>query len=297
MLKHNKKRNTGILYQLLVNLIAEGIVESDDSKIKVSKGLILKHFSPGTCLLTELKCFNSLTDRKTYQFNTVQEAKLLVDKIKHTASTINQEKLDLEKTALIHEINKTVGPELFSKELSQYKILATVQTVFNVSRNKTLLEQSFDKVFDLEQQIYGFLVEKSQPENNSSDLVPLEEIMNSDIQSITVKIFENKIEEKFSKNYSPAQKSILRLYLNDQTPELLSELNSIKQRILTKTLTKELASSVTKEDKVLYDKIQTIRDVLKEQELTTSKQHVGLILNVLSLEEEFLLEEQGQVAP
>lgn len=293
MLKHNKKRNTGILYQSLVNLIAEGIVESDDNKIKLSKGLILKHFSPGSCLLTELKCFNSLTDRKTYQFNTVQEAKVLVDKIKQTASTIYQEKLDLEKTALIHEINKTVGAELFSKSISQYKILATIQTVFNTSRNKTLLEHSFDKVYELEQQIYNFLVERSQPGVNS-DLVPIDEIMNSDIQTITVKIFENKIEEKFSKNYSPAQKSILRLYLNDKTPELLSELNSIKDRILTKTLTREQASSVTKEDSVLYEKLESIRSVLKEQELTTSKQHVGLILNVLSLEEEFISEE-GQV--
>ena len=289
MLKHNKKRNTGILYHSLVNLIAEGIVESDDNKIKLSKGLILKHFSPGSCLLTELKCFNSLVDRKTYQFNTVQEAKILVDKIKQTASTIYQEKLDLEKTALIHEINKTIGAELFSKSISQYKILATIQTVFNTSRNKTLLEQSFDKFYELEQQIYNFLVEKSQPGINS-DLVSIDEILNSDYQTLTLKIFENKIEQKFKDSFNSEQKKIIRLYLNGETDQLISELNGIKDRVLTKTLLESETKQVVKEDKVLGDKLGAIKTVLEQTELSSNKQDIGLILNVLSLETELIAE-------
>ena len=67
MLKHNKKRNTGILYQALVSVIAESLINGTDDKIKLAKGIILKHFVPGTCLSTELKLFFCDTNKLNFE--------------------------------------------------------------------------------------------------------------------------------------------------------------------------------------------------------------------------------------
>ena len=291
MLKHNKKRNTGILYQALVSVIAESLINGTDDKIKLAKGIILKHFVPGTCLSTELKLFNSVVDRKNYCFENQTDAKLFFDKVKQVASTVNQEKLDLEKTALIHEINKTLGQDVFSKEIKDYKILATIQTVFNSSRILTENSNSFDKIFELEQLIYEHLVFKTKHQYQEQS-VSVEEILNSDIQTLTLKIFENKIEQKFKDSFNPEQKRIIRLYLNGETDTLVSELNGIKDRVLTRSLNESQAvhQQVVKEDKVLEDKLGTIRTVLEQTKLGSDKRDIGLILNVLSLEAELLKE-------
>jgi hypothetical protein len=51
---------------------------------------------------------------------------------------------------------------------------------------------------------------------------------------------------------------------------------------------------VVKEDKVLGDKLGAIKTVLEQTELSSNKQDIGLILNVLSLETELLAEGTGE---
>jgi len=61
-MKHNKKRNVGIIYELLLNYISRNIVEGKNLEAKKASKIVEKHFRKGTELYKEFKLFNALAN-------------------------------------------------------------------------------------------------------------------------------------------------------------------------------------------------------------------------------------------
>ena len=58
---HNKKRNVGILYDLLARKVSEGLVENDTSMTDRAIAIIEDNFAKGSVLLKEYKLFSALS--------------------------------------------------------------------------------------------------------------------------------------------------------------------------------------------------------------------------------------------
>ena len=52
-MKHNKKRNVGIVYELLLKHISTKLLEGNKKEAKIATRLIEKHFKKGTELRSE----------------------------------------------------------------------------------------------------------------------------------------------------------------------------------------------------------------------------------------------------
>ena len=60
MIKHNKKRNVGIIYELLLRYISSSLVESNKQAAKKGLTIIEKRFNKNTELYKEFRIFNAL---------------------------------------------------------------------------------------------------------------------------------------------------------------------------------------------------------------------------------------------
>ena len=59
-MKHNKKRNVGIIYELLLKHISTKLLEGNKKEAKIATKLIERHFKKGSELYKEFRLFNAL---------------------------------------------------------------------------------------------------------------------------------------------------------------------------------------------------------------------------------------------
>ena len=108
--KHNKKRNTAFIYEVLVREIIKQTINKDK----------------------ELDIYKELNEsseaNKDLAVRIVQEAK-------NQHGKINKEKLFTEQSALINAINKKLSKAVFSNFVGNYKHLATISQIFNNDAN------------------------------------------------------------------------------------------------------------------------------------------------------------------
>ena len=59
-IKHNKKRNVGLIYELLLRHLSSRIIVNDKKGAKIATAILEKHFSKGSELYKEFRLFNAL---------------------------------------------------------------------------------------------------------------------------------------------------------------------------------------------------------------------------------------------
>ena len=109
-MKHNKKRNIGIIYELLLRHISQRLIEDDKKSATKALRIVEKRFHKDTELYKEFRLFNALikTDASTERvaLDIIREAK---EAIRRCDST----KLNKEKSRLIKDINHIIEDKDF----------------------------------------------------------------------------------------------------------------------------------------------------------------------------------------
>jgi len=140
-IKHNKKRNTGFVYEALIRELTRAAVEGKSKrKAKLAK-TIKEHFSRETLLGKELDCYRTLNEARSLN---AEEAEKIINIAKETYKSLDRKDLFLEQSHLINLINKQFGSYVFSNYVPNYKDLATISNMFNDStaiKTKVLMEQ------------------------------------------------------------------------------------------------------------------------------------------------------------
>ena len=128
-MKHNKKRNVGIVYELMLNYITENIINSREDKAKKAVKIIERRFKKGTELYKELRIFNALVNATV---SGTHIAASVLTEAKQAVKRFDNKKLMNEKSLLIKDINHTLKESNFyNAKVKNYKNYATIQTLFN----------------------------------------------------------------------------------------------------------------------------------------------------------------------
>lgn len=264
-LKHNKKRNTGLLYEFFTRYIGKAILENKDSDIGKAKTLLKKHFNKGTDTYKELKLFKALSE------NTVssrEQALHLINRVREAVKLQSQARLDLEKTSLIHEVNANLNADLFFEEtIPDYKKLATIQVLLNTWRDETLKE-SVSETIQLEERLVEFMLEKR---NTAEQATEAASMTTEDVDRLVVNIMTEKVNNRYN-SLNTEQKDIIRLFVfskdNETSKKQLSEsLEKLKRRFLG---TVAAHSHEFSTDTVLMNKLNEIRTTLQKDYDDTS---------------------------
>jgi hypothetical protein len=285
MLKHNKKRNIGLLSEFFAKYIANAAVEFRYNDMDKAKEIWRNHVMSNKLLRQEFALFETL--HKTHIKDNHIAHKLL-EQVKQTVERLDQVQLDEAKTKLIHEINTVLKDEnFFNRSVEDFRTIATIQVLLNTWGNKKH-GANISQISKLEDQILEHVTTAKKP------LPPLDPaILNhskEDINKLVINVFKEKIESKYNDLLNEEQKNIIGLYVFSKNQllarqELTKNLTGIKENTL-KNIDRELKNISANQVK---EKLTETRNCLLDNRFDTSnpnEETITLYLAVCSLNKE-----------
>tara|TARA_R110000824_G_scaffold44620_4_gene129674 strand:+ start:391 stop:1215 length:825 start_codon:yes stop_codon:yes gene_type:complete len=254
-LKHNKKRNTALIFEALSRELTKAIVNKNfDSKSKIIS-IIKEHFRKGTTLATELELYKGILQSKNMDSFTAEK---VIFESKKQYDGLDKEKIFNEQSNLIRKINKELSTEVFSNFVPNYKNLATLYQIFNSdlpAKNKVLLEN----------EMVGYMSDK-QTIREEKKQVPSDKLV--------MKTFVSNFNEVYSKTLCVEQQELLNKYITsfvDNGIELKLFLNEEIGR-LKEAIGASLVSEGIKSDQPAFEKTKKVLktiDSFKERRIDT----------------------------
>jgi len=141
-LKHNKKRNTAFLYEVLTKEVAKAIVAKDLKKKDSILALMKEFFSKGKVLRQELELYKLLGESHGAD---LYFAERLIQETKKEYDSLDKEKIFEAQSDIINMINKKFGSEIYKNFVPNYRNLATISQIFGTEigvKHKVLLERT-----------------------------------------------------------------------------------------------------------------------------------------------------------
>ena len=241
--KHNKIRNTGLLYEFLLRQITADVLNKDDKSKAIS--IVKSRFNETTELGKELALYNIVINKK---FNNDAKADYFINEVIKERRKLNNSVLKREKYNLIKEIQSNYNLQKFtSSKVPNYKIYASTYKLFEFI-NSLSPDEKTESFFNLVEHIT----------TNNRDIKLSETISNlpddEDLRILTYKTLLEKFNQKYTK-LSRAQKNLLKEYINN-----ISNTNSLKDTL--QVIVSELKKDLKTHSKNLKDKVVKIK--LKE---------------------------------
>jgi hypothetical protein len=274
MTKHNKKRNIGIMYELLLRHISDRLIENDKHGAEKATKIIEKRFSKNTELYKEFRLFNALA--KTSVQNTEIAAAILTE-AKNAARRFDCVKLEKEKSALIRDVNYTINDKSFYyRSIPDYRELANIHNMIK--------EWKKGDASDLKKMV---LLEQKALNSLMSEKVERIDKNSGDRDILVEKIMMNKINEKYS-NMSSTQRSIIQKYaLYSQDEKDHDKLKSFLSERKKSSLVTLKSFEETNQNPHLSEKINLVETKINNLDVTNlSDQTVAKFLTLSKLIEE-----------
>lgn len=258
--KHNKKRNTALVYEALIKEMTAAILRDDeDTKNKITN-IVKKHFAFDSILKKDLECYHSITE----SYGSDEElCKKIVNEVKLQKRLIDPSGLFKAQSDLIKDINLEVDSNIFNNFVPNYKSLATIDQMFS-------LKTSPRERIMLESKLISFMTNAT--ETQQSD----------DVDSLVVIKFVEKFNKKYDAELLDEQKELLNQYILSFTDNSLglktflnNEIGRLKERLNNSFDTKEISEDETMVNKTkqVVNKLTTFSklDINEEVLLTVLK--------------------------
>ena len=250
-MKHNKKRNVGIIYELLLKHISTKLLEGKQKEAKKATKLIEKHFKKNTELYKEFRLFNALAKSNITNTHTVAS---ILNEAKIASNNLDSKTLERQKSALLKDINyNIVDKDFYYRSISDYRDLGTVQLALNEWRKK---DKDIKRLVDLEVKIGELMLrEKGKINEQKYDA--------SHSDRLVLKIMTEKFNRRYGEELSSDQKRIIEgyVFLSDKEPVKLQKFFAEKKReALTNLDTFEDRSK----NKYLLSKLDEVRKKIVE---------------------------------
>jgi hypothetical protein len=280
MTSHNKKRNVGLVYEMLLGYITENIINDKKGLARKAVSIIERRYNKKTELYKEFRLINALANATV---SGTHIAAGILTESKNASRRFNTKQLKIEKSLLIKDINYQLKDKnFFNRNISNYKTYATIQTLINEWQK--IDTSDLGKVINYEKIITEHLI--SEKNNHGA-------IDHPDAASdrLVFTLLSKKINEKYNKKLSSEQKDIIRNYAiySDDSNTLGIYLENLK--IKTLNILKEF--KIKTKNKVLLSKIDIVENKIKNiQTETNSDDNIIKFLTLSSLKEEIIRSEK-----
>jgi hypothetical protein len=269
MPKHNKKRNTAFLYEILVREVVRCTVSKNKERRDKTIMILKEHFVNHNEMGKELNLYKTLLETKNLPTRTADK---LIHEAKQEYKKLNKKTIFQEQSELIKKINKNLSKSVFGNFVPNYKDLATLSQLFGddvTLKRRIMLEESLLK------RIVSKDIREKKKDIRISGLV--------------VNKFVEKFNKEYSENLLENQKTLLnkfilsfldngidfKLYLNE-------EIGILKKKIKNAFTMQEL-----QEDTLMTSKMKEIQTLLETaNRKPIDKRLVQQILKIQTLAKE-----------
>ena len=217
--KHNKIKNTAILYELLSRQITADVI--NDSKSPKSVKIFKEFFNKNTELGKEYALYQVLLEKK---YKNDSHAATLVEAVIKSRRKLSNRRLNSEKFNLIKTIKESYDiKEFFNTRLPNFKIMASIYKVFGTETGKEDFGpvQRTDSVITITEHISQNTNKKSK----SNKLVEDYAEQDKDLRLLSYQLLVDKFNTKY-KSLNESQRNLLKEYINN-----VSNTNSLKEFI------------------------------------------------------------------
>ena len=236
--RHNKKRNTALVYEALIKEATAAILSGDHKTKEKVVSIVQKHFEFNSVLRKDLQCYQSLSEN---QGTNAENSRRILSEARMQKMRIDPVALFKAQSEMIKDINTEIDSNIFNNFVPNYKTLATIDQMFS-------------------------------PKTSPKDLVLLENelviLMSDEINTDEVQTIDNLVMttfvEKFNNKYSGGlleeQRELLTHYILSFADNAVSLKMFLNNEIAR--LKEALGSSTTKaevgDDKEMSDKTEKV---------------------------------------
>ena len=216
--KHNKIKNTAILYELLSRQITADVM-NDSNKPKSVK-IFKEFFNKNTELGKEYALYQVLLEKK---YKNDSHAATLVEAVIKSRRKLSNRRLNNEKYNLIKTIKENYNiKEFFNTRIPNFKVMASVYRVFQTEVGK----EDFGPVqkTDSSITITEHITQTKQSRVKKQNLSEYSE-QDKDLRLLSYQLLVDKFNSKY-KSLNESQKNLLKQYINN-----VSNTNSLKEFI------------------------------------------------------------------
>jgi len=258
---HNKKRNTALIYEMLVREITRAMMNENNTKKNIISRLFKKYFHKNSVLGKEYTIYKSLNESRSLDPEVF--SKVLFE-AKKQYEKINKKSVFHAQTKLISEINKAIGHDFWKNFVGDYQWSATIQQAVaqdNPPKRQILLEKKIMEIFSI---------------NKKQDAFPK-------INKLAINNFINRFNEAYKGMLTESQKSLINKYILSPVDDglefracLYEEIDGIKAslaaacaKVKNKHLMEKVSRVVEKLDSYKEEKVteNILSEVLQIQAL------------------------------
>lgn len=263
-LKHNKKRNTALIYEAMHRELVKSIIKNNSNRKQKVVSLIKEFFNANSILTQELELYKTLTETTGLKKSTAEK---LLFETKLAYSDLSRKKIFNTQSELIKKINKTFAGEIFNNFVPNYRNIATVYSLFNRDMNvkqRVLLEEKVLEILT------------SEDAKEESEKTP--------IDNLVYKSFVSKFNESYGDKLNESQKEFLSKYILSFADDGISfkvyineEIGRLKEVIRESVSMPEISSDTT-----MVEKTTEVLGILES--FSTREMTEGDIIDILKIQ-------------
>ena len=265
-MKHNKIKNTGILFELLTRQITVDLMESNSSK---AVNIVKKYFKNGTQLGKEYELYKILTETK---YNTESRAETLIEAVMDSRKKLSRGSIKKEKYNLIKEIRESYNEkDFFNTKINNYKVLASIYNLFE-HREEVAPDKYVATKYTIVENITS--QSKASKTNKTYDYLKKQE---KDLRMLAYSTLVEKFNKKYS-NLTKKQKTLIKEYINNiSNTNKLREYVDSEVEVVKDTLKNQIKKVDDKVTQIKLTEVVNQIDGLKKGKVVSDKQVVSMM--------------------
>ena len=279
--KHNKIKNTAILYELLSRQITVDVL--NDTKSPKSVSMFKEFFSKNTEMGKEYELYSILMSKK---YKNDSHANQLIEAVVKSRRKLSNRRLANEKFNLIQSIKENYDiKEFFNTRIPNFKIMASIYKLFGTETGREDFGpvEKTDSFITITEHII-------QDKVHSKEKISEFSSQDKDLRLLSYQLLVDKFNEKYS-SLNENQKNLLKQYINN-----VSNTNSLKEFIDTevvkikkalKSLLPKVNDSITKiklSEAISYTDTATKSQVVKDKNVVALMRYYELIKEIESVQ-------------
>lgn len=204
-IKHNKLKNTGIIYQILVmNMIQQALSDKKNTAYRIFKN----YFNKDRALAKELALYNMIIQLK--QSKKQKEAQYIVQQIIKSRMRIDDVKLQNQKYHCIRQIKQNYDlKRFFDARVNNYKLYGSIYKIFqSLKKNNTnpmVIAQSKITI------VQHILCQQKHTQTIQDEDLLLFKQQDKKIKNQILQTYVSKFNQRYA-NFNDRQRYLLKLY-------------------------------------------------------------------------------------
>ena len=252
--KHNKIKNTAILYELLSRQITVDVL--NDTKNSPAVKIFKEFFNKNTEMGKEYELYRILSEKK---YSKESHAVKLIEAVVTNRQRLSNRRLNNEKYNLIKTIKENYNvKDFFNTRLPNFKVFASIYKVFGISENPNPIETT-DSTITLIEHITSI----QSNEVKKSEILETYTEEDKDLRLLAYELLVDKFNKKY-KSLNENQIDLLKQYINN-----LSNTNSLNEFV---------NSEVVKIKKNLKKYVKKVDDDITRIKLEEAINHIDTLV-------------------